>query len=81
LSAENLSSSSIKLTEVEVAVVVGDALGEVDIAGLAVTVLVEESSTEDGDGTITLDGEVDVLGGAREAGALPEEVALEQVSN
>ena len=63
------------------AVVVGDALGEVDIAGLAVAILVEESSTEDGDGTVTLDGEVDVLGGAREAGALPEEVALEYVSN
>jgi hypothetical protein len=76
-----LQTAAEKLTEVELAVVVGDALGEVDIAGLAVALLVEEGGAENRDGTITLDGEVDVLGGAREAGALPEEVALEQVSN
>lgn len=76
-----MQTAAEKLTEVELAVVVGDALGEVDIAGLAVALLVEEGGAENRDGTITLDGEVDVLGGAREAGALPEEVALEQVSN
>jgi hypothetical protein len=76
-----LQTAAEKLTEVELAVVVGDALGEVDIAGLAVALLVEEGGAENRDGTIALDGEVDVLGGAGEAGALPEEVALEQVSN
>lgn len=76
-----MPSSSSRLTEVELAVVVGDALGEVDIAGLAVALLVEESGAEDGDGTIALDGEVDVLGGVGEAGAVPEEVTLERVSN
>lgn len=58
------SSSSSTLTVVEVAIVVGDTLRQVEVTFLTVTLLVSEGSTEDGDRAIALDGKVDVLGGA-----------------
>lgn len=58
------SSSSSTLTVVEVAIVVGDTLRQVEVTFLTVTLLVSEGGTEDGDRAIALDGKVDVLGGA-----------------
>lgn len=49
------------LTVAEVAILVGDALTKVDVAGLAVAIDIPQGSTEDGDVAITLEGEVDVL--------------------
>jgi hypothetical protein len=63
-----------------VAVVVGDTLGKVDITGLCVALGVEELGTEDGDGAITLDGEVGALSRVREVLAIPREVACRIVS-
>jgi hypothetical protein len=58
------------------AVVVGDTLGEVDVAGLCVALGVEELGAEDWDGAITLDGEVGALSSVREVLAIPREVAV-----
>lgn len=58
------SSSSSTLTVVEVAIVVGDTLRQVEVTFLTVTLLVSEGGTEDRDRAIALDGKVDVLGGA-----------------
>jgi hypothetical protein len=69
------------LTVVELAVVVGDALGQVEVTLLVVALLVAERGTEDGDGTVALDGEVDVLSGAGEVLAVPVEVALKVISD
>lgn len=60
----------------ELAIVVADALAQVDVALLAISFTVEEGSTEDGGLTIGLEGEVDVLSGTREAFAIPDEVAV-----
>ena len=57
------------------AIVVGDALGKVEVTLLVVALLVAERGTEDRDGAIALDGEVDVLSRAGEALAVPVEVA------
>ena len=65
------------LVELEVAIVVGDALSKVDVAGLPVALGVEELGAEDGNGAITLDGEVGVLAGVREVLAVPGEVAID----
>jgi hypothetical protein len=62
------------------AVVVGDTLGEVDVAGLCVALGVEELGAEDWDGAITLDGEVGALSSVREVLAIPREVACRIVS-
>ena len=64
MSVRSYSSSSSTLTVVEVAIVVRDALGQVEVTFLTVTLLVSEGGTEDGDRAIALDGKVDVLGGA-----------------
>lgn len=65
----------IVLTVAEVAVVVGDALGQVHVALLAVALLVNEGGTEDGNGAVALNGELDIVGRAGEVLAVPEEVA------
>jgi hypothetical protein len=49
------------LTEAEVAILVGDALAEVDVASLAVAINIPQGSTEDGNVTVTFKGEVDIL--------------------
>lgn len=65
----------VSLTVVKVAVVVGDALGQVEVTLLVVALLVAERGTEDRDGAVALDGEVDVLSGAGKVLAVPVEVA------
>lgn len=47
---------------------------------MAVAVRVVESGAEDGDRAVALDGEVDVLSGAGEVLAVPDEVAFTTVS-
>jgi hypothetical protein len=64
----------------EVSVIVADALAQVDVTLVAVAIAIEEGGTEDGDRAFTLDGEVDVLGGTREALAIPDKVAYIWVS-
>jgi len=57
-----------------VAVIVGDALGKVEVTLLIVAILIAERCTEDRYGAVSLDGEVDVLSRAGEALAVPVEV-------
>lgn len=59
----------------KVAVVVNDALAQVDVASLSVAIGVEEGSTKDRDVAVSLECELDVLGGVGEALAVPVEVA------
>lgn len=59
----------------ELAVVVGETLAQVEVTALPLAVLTTESGTEHGDGTGALDGEVDVLGGVGKAGAVPLKVS------
>ena len=49
------------LTEAEVAILVADALAEVDVASLTVAVGIPQGSTENGDVTVTFKGEVNVI--------------------
>ena len=58
----------------EVAVVVDDALAQVDVASLGVAISVKEGGTEDGDVAISLKRELDVLGRVGKALAIPVEV-------
>jgi hypothetical protein len=58
-----------------VAVVVGDALGKVEVTLLVVALLIAKRSTEDRHGAVALDSEVDVLSRTRETLAVPVEVA------
>lgn len=67
-------------TEHKLAIVVADALGEVEIALFTLAILVEQGSTEDGDLAATLDGEVDILSGRREVLTIPEERACRFIS-
>lgn len=53
-------------TEDEPAVAVLDALGEVDVAVLEVSLAISQLGAKDGNLSTTLNGEVDVLGGLRE---------------
>ena len=52
-----------------------DALGEVDVAGLPLAVLVAQLGTQDGDAGAALDVEGDVAGGVGETVGAPLEVA------
>lgn len=63
------------LTEAEVAVLVADALAEVDVASLAVAIDIPQGSTEDRNVAIALKSEVDVVCTIGEALAVPSEVA------
>jgi hypothetical protein len=60
---------------VEVAIHVADALAQVDVASLTVALSIEQGSPKDGDVAISFKRELDVLGGMREALAIPDEVA------
>jgi len=60
---------------VKVAIVVDDALAQVDVASLGVAISVEEGGAEDGDVAISLKRELDVLGRVGKALAVPVEVA------
>jgi len=60
---------------VKVAIVVDDALAQVDVASLGIAISVEEGSTEDGDVAVSLKRELDVLGRVGKALAIPVEVA------
>jgi hypothetical protein len=60
---------------VEVAIVVDDALAQVDVASLTVALLVHEGSAEDGNVAVSLKCELDVLSGIGEALTVPDEVA------
>ena len=71
----SFDSRSRVLTVDEAAVIVDDALAQVDVTSLAVSFLVHQSGTEDGNITITLKGEVDVLCRLGEVRAIPYEVA------
>lgn len=62
-------------TEVEVAILVADALIQVDVAVLGVAVCVHQGSAEDGDVAFALNGEGDVLGRVGEVDAVPGKVA------
>ncbi len=68
------------LTVVELAVIVGDALGQVDITLLAVALTVEESGSENRDLAVALNREVHVLSGAGEVLTIPDKVASVNVS-
>ena len=59
----------------KVAIVVYDALAQVDVASLGIAISVEEGSTEDGDVAVSLKRELDVLGRVGKALAIPVEVA------
>ncbi len=59
----------------EVAIHVADALAQVDVASLTVALSIEQGSTKDGDVAVSLQCELDVLGGMSEALAIPDEVA------
>jgi hypothetical protein len=59
----------------KVAIVVDDALAQVDVASLTVALLVPEGGAEDGDIAVSLKCEMDVIGGVGEALAIPDEVA------
>lgn len=59
----------------ELAIVVADALSQVEVAVLAVALDVHKGSTQNGDLAIALDREVDVVGRAGEALAVPDKVA------
>lgn len=63
-----------RLTVNEVTVVVVDALSQVDVTLLAVSLRIEESSTKDSG--LSLDLEANVLGGVSEALAIPAEVTF-----
>jgi len=62
-------------TVVEVAIVVDNALAQVDVTSLRVAISVEEGGTEDGDVAISLKCELDVLGRVGKALSIPVEVA------
>jgi hypothetical protein len=64
-----------RLTILEVAIVVANALAQVEVALVSVTITIEEGSAENRDFAITFNGEVDVLGGARKAHTVPNEVS------
>lgn len=64
------------LTEVEVAIIVGDALRKVEIPLAALAVFVTERSTENRNLTATLDGEMDVFSGVGEVLAVPAEASF-----
>ena len=59
----------------KVAIVVDDALAQVDVASLGVAISVEEGGTEDGDVAVSLECELDVLGRVGKALAIPVEIA------
>jgi hypothetical protein len=63
------------LTKAEVAVLVGDALAQVDVASFAVAIHVPQGSAEDGNIAITFESEVNVLCRVGKAFAVPDEVA------
>jgi len=58
-------------TVLKCAVIVADALTKVEIMFLAIALAVDQGSAEDRDGTLALDGELDVLGRAGEVDAVP----------
>lgn len=59
----------------EVAIVVDDAFAQVDVASLAVALLIPEGSAEDRDVTVSLKREVDILCRMGEVLTVPEEMA------
>ena len=59
----------------EVAIVVDDAFAQVDVASLAVALLIPEGSAEDRDITVSLKREVDILCRMGEVLTVPEEMA------
>ena len=59
----------------EVAIVVDDAFAQVDVASLAVVLLIPEGSAEDRDVTVSLKREVDILCRMGEVLTVPEEMA------
>jgi hypothetical protein len=58
----------------EVAIVVDDAFAQVDVASLAVALLIPEGSAEDRDVTVSLKREVDILCRMGEILTVPEEM-------
>jgi hypothetical protein len=63
----------LSLTEDEASIVVGDALGKVEVACDTFAVLIEQCGAEHRDLAATFDGEVDVLSGVGKVLAVPEE--------
>lgn len=62
-------------TKAEVAVVVANALGEVDVAVDELALHVAEAGAEDGDAVVALEGEGDLLGAPGEVAGTPLKVA------
>lgn len=62
-------------TKAEVAVVVADALGEVDVAVDELALHVAEAGAEDGDAVVALEREGDLLGAPGEVTGTPLKVA------
>tara|TARA_R110002003_G_scaffold48_18_gene4085 strand:- start:39657 stop:39857 length:201 start_codon:yes stop_codon:yes gene_type:complete len=60
----------------EIAIVVANALAQVEVTLLAVPLAIEEGSTENSRFAVGLDREVNILSGVSEALSVPEEVAL-----
>jgi hypothetical protein len=60
----------------EIAIVVANALAQVEVTLLAVALAIEEGSTENSRFAVGLDREVNILSGVSEALSVPEEVAL-----
>lgn len=59
----------------EATIVVGNTLAQVEVSIPPLAVHCTESGAKDGDGSITLNGEVGILGGAGKASAVPGEVS------
>lgn len=55
----------------EAAIVVGKALAQVKVGVVVLAVLPAETSSQNTDGPVTLDGDVDILGRVGKAGAVP----------
>lgn len=65
----------MRLTVHELAIVVANALAQIEVALLAVALCIKQRSTEDWHLSVALDGELDVLGGVSKALTVPEKVA------
>lgn len=62
MSVLSITTQGSSPTKVELAVIVANALGEVDVAGDELAAGVAELGAEDGDTLVALEGEGDVLG-------------------
>lgn len=79
--AKTFSSSGSRLTELEIAVVVTNAVLEVDLAMPEVARTVGKKSAEDSRGPIILYGNADIPSRFGEASTAPGKFALGRVNN